>query len=68
MRPSEREREAPIEVFSCEICKMLRPSIFTEHFRATSSAFWKSNLRLYKKVLREKMPLDTAIYIYIHSF
>ena len=29
MRPSEREREreAPIEVFSCEICKMLRPSI-----------------------------------------
>ena len=25
MRPSERE--APVEVFSCEICKMLRPPI-----------------------------------------
>ena len=33
------EKEAPVDVFSCEICKSFKTTYFIEHFRATASAF-----------------------------
>ena len=31
------KKETPLQVFSCEFCKIFKNTVFTEHLRATAS-------------------------------
>ena len=60
------KKETPVQLFSSEFCKMFRKTLFTEHFRTTTSGYRNNIPRGFKTKCEKNESNDILItYLYI---